>query len=336
MIRKDSGRSKFISLLVILTMVFSMIMPMGAWAASTDLAHDVAGNTHTFAQLQEGYMAGDITALSVEISTTTPSQANVTATLEGTNASSFEFNAGTTTASMGEITNTTPATFTIKPKVGLTEGTYVATVRIVSDEDVTGITFDITQVVTAAPPASYTLTLNGTGLTTTPAAGSIAAGTSVTVTVAPPVGQMVNIFTVGGVDKKAELVNNQYTFNMPSENTTVVVSYIESNYIIDISEANVLLVGDYAFTLTNVDEAIYNLNNYIHAAQSVKNTGTKDAPQYHIYLHVGNGMWYDLVTNPDLDPTKKLSESEINLIQSKYGDPGKYVYINMEYVIDPS
>lgn len=309
MIRKDSGRSKFISLLVILTMVFSMIMPMGAWA----LPAEVTSIEVTTPPTKIVYTEGDELDLSELV---------VMLTRSDTTTSSVAF-----LDFASEGITTTPA----QSGILTLSDTSVAITHTSSGQSTN-------QNITVNPvsPTLYTLTLNGTGLTTTPAAGSIAAGTSVTVTVAPPVGQMVNIFTVGGVDKKAELVNNQYTFNMPSENTTVVVSYIESNYIIDISEANVLLVGDYAFTLTNVDEAIYNLNNYIHAAQSVKNTGTKDAPQYHIYLHVGNGMWYDLVTNPDLDPTKKLSESEINAIQSKYGDPGKYVYINMEYVIDPS
>ncbi len=338
MIRKDSGRSKFISLLVILTMVFSMIMPMGAWAIGSELNYEITNNSgsSTFPALTAGYTS--VTELNVNVSTTTGTQTNVTVSLSGTNASSFEFNAGTTTAAMGTIT-TTASAFTVKAKPSLAAGTYIATVNITSDQEPApnGRSFNITQIVNPGSPASYTLTLEGDNISSNPAAGSIAADTAVTVTVAPPAGYRVNTFTVGGVNKKAELLEapvNQYTFNMPSENTTVVVSYIKSNYIIDITAPNVLLVGDYAFTLTNVDEAIYNLNNYIHAAQTVKDTGTKGAPQYHIYLHTGNKVWYDLVTDADLEDP--LSESEINLIQSKDGDPGKYVYIDMEYVIEPS
>lgn len=335
MISRNSIRFKFIALLTVMTMVFSMSAPMGAWAVGGLLEHDVTGNDHTFTQLQEGYSAGDITPLSVNVTVTTGSHTNVTATLEGTNADSFEFNSGTTTASMGEVSVTTPAAFTVKPKTTLTQGSYQATVRIASDGDGTGVTFNITQVVTTPPAASYALTLQGDNISSNPVAGSITEGTSVTITVAPATGKKVSTFTVGGVDKKAELLQapvNQYTFNMPSSNTTVAVTYMNSDDIIDISEANVLLVGDYVFTLTNPNEAIYNLNNYIHAAQTVRNEGTDNAPEYHIYLHVGSGVWYDLVTNPDLDQSKKLTETEINAIQSKTGMAGKYKYIDMQMI----
>lgn len=70
----------------------------------------------------------------------------------------------------------------------------------------------------------YTLTLNGAGLTSVPEAGRIEKGTSVTVTVTPPAGQQIATFTVNGVDKQAELVDNQYTFTIKG-NTTIAVTY---------------------------------------------------------------------------------------------------------------
>lgn len=321
MISRNSLRFKFISLLMVMTMVFSMAVPMGAWANGSVLEHNVSNNAHTFAQLEEGYKSGDITELSVSITVTTGSQANVTAIFDGGNSNSFEFNSGTTTASMGEVTTSSQASFTVKPKMDLAEGTYTTKVKVTSDEDNTGISFDITQVVAKAAPAKYTLSLTGEGLTTTPAAGSITVGTEITATVAPPQGKKVATFTVGGVDKKAELLAapvNQYTFNMPSENTEVVVTYADmTNKVVDISTPNVLLVGEYAFTLDSNNDQ-YNLNNFIKAAQTSYEypSGT-----YHIYLHAGNGIWYDLVTDSQLkNPIQDVSKINGN---------GTYSYMNM-------
>jgi len=76
------------------------------------------------------------------------------------------------------------------------------------------------------PPTTCTLTLSGEGLTSNPAAGAIAENTSVTITVTPAAGKQVASFTVGGVDKKAELAGNplQYTFTITAD-TTVAVTY---------------------------------------------------------------------------------------------------------------
>lgn len=74
------------------------------------------------------------------------------------------------------------------------------------------------------PSIQYTLTLTGEGITSVPAAGLINENTLVTVTVAPPSGKQVATFTVGGADKKTEIVNNQYTFNITT-NTTIAVTY---------------------------------------------------------------------------------------------------------------
>lgn len=73
-------------------------------------------------------------------------------------------------------------------------------------------------------PTTYTLTLTGEGLTSNPAAGAIDENTEVTVTVAPAEGQQVETFKVGGVDKKAELVDGKYTFTITA-NTDVAVTY---------------------------------------------------------------------------------------------------------------
>ena len=311
MIRKDSGRSKFISLLVILTMVFSMIMPMGAWAMPAEVTSIEVTTPPTKIVYTEGDEL-DLSGLVVMLTrsdTTTSSVAFLDFASEGIT---------TTPAQSGILT---------------LSDTSVAITHTSSGQSTT-------QAITVNPgPTLYTLNLVGEGLTTTPSASQFVAGANITVTVTPPIGKQVATFMVGGVDKIAELVNNQYMLVMPSSETTISVTYEDIEWtgnIIDISQANVLLVGDYAFTLTNVDEAIYNLNNYIHAAKTVKDTDSGEGHQYHIYLHVGNGIWYDLVTNPDLIENQNLTVEQINAIQSDTGQPGKYVYINMDYVIEPS
>ncbi len=72
---------------------------------------------------------------------------------------------------------------------------------------------------------TYVLTLTGENITSDPAAGDLAAGTEVTVTVAPAEGKQVATLTVGGEDKKDELAGNKYTFNMPAMAILVAVTY---------------------------------------------------------------------------------------------------------------
>ncbi|TYQ16800.1 UNVERIFIED_CONTAM: FctA-like pili component [Acetivibrio alkalicellulosi] len=67
------------------------------------------------------------------------------------------------------------------------------------------------------------------------------------------------------------------------------------NHVANITQSNVLLVGDYAFELS---DASYTLNNFLLAAQTVYESSEA---QYHIYYHVGEGVWYDLVTDPELE-----------------------------------
>jgi len=88
------------------------------------------------------------------------------------------------------------------------------------------LTADTTVAVTyeAIPATQYTLTLSGTGLTSVPGAGAMDENTSVTATLAPAEGYQVATFTVGGTDKKAELVANAYTFALTAD-TTVAVTY---------------------------------------------------------------------------------------------------------------
>lgn len=78
------------------------------------------------------------------------------------------------------------------------------------------------------PITKYSLILIGDNISSSPLSGAIAENTTVTVTLAPLEGKDVNIFTVNGLDRKSQLVNNKYTFTI-NENTTIQVDYIDSN-----------------------------------------------------------------------------------------------------------
>ncbi|GAB1476404.1 hypothetical protein MASR2M70_12380 [Bacillota bacterium] len=73
---------------------------------------------------------------------------------------------------------------------------------------------------------TYRLALTGGGLTISNSLNSsaIPKNTWVTITVTPPVGNRIATFTVNGADKKSELSDNTYSFQMTS-NTTVDVTY---------------------------------------------------------------------------------------------------------------
>ncbi|EJP19578.1 SLH domain protein, partial [Peptostreptococcaceae bacterium AS15] len=68
------------------------------------------------------------------------------------------------------------------------------------------------------------LTLVGENITSNPIAGQIKKGTDVTVTVAPAANKEVSLFTVNGVDKKSDLINNQYKFKIDVD-TEIKVEY---------------------------------------------------------------------------------------------------------------
>ena len=76
------------------------------------------------------------------------------------------------------------------------------------------------------PEQKVKLTLVGENITSNPNAGEIKKGTDVTVTVAPATNKEVSLFTVNGVDRKSNLVNNQYKFNIDVD-TEIKVEYKE-------------------------------------------------------------------------------------------------------------
>ena len=82
---------------------------------------------HTFYGQKEGYAETDLTAKKVTVKNTGYSALTLTYALTGANPSSFELSKSSDTLAPGES-----ATFTVKPKVGLSEGTYTATVQVSS------------------------------------------------------------------------------------------------------------------------------------------------------------------------------------------------------------
>ena len=91
----------------------------------------------------------------------------------------------------------------------------------------------------------YTLTLSGEGLSSEPAAGEIAAGTSVTITATPATGKQVKTFTVNGTDQKAQLTGTplQYVFTL-TDDTTVAVTYEDkTGALIAEQDGNIPITG---------------------------------------------------------------------------------------------
>ena len=109
-----------------------------------------------------------------------------------------------------------------RPAYGETDATVTLTATITLKAKSVTKAFEVT--VKAKAATQHTLTLTGGNISSTPGAGTVDDGTEVTVTVSPAAGKQVATFTVDGVDKKAELVENVYTFNITAD-TTVAVTY---------------------------------------------------------------------------------------------------------------
>ncbi len=129
---------------------------------------------HTFYGQTEGYAETDLTAKKVTVTNTGYSALTLTYTLTGINKDSFELSKFSDTLTPGEST-----TFTVKPKVGLSEGTHKATVRVSSGSLVStfDVSFTVSQNVVSptvitegsfpyavvGKPWSYQLQASGTG-----------------------------------------------------------------------------------------------------------------------------------------------------------------------------
>ena len=73
-------------------------------------------------------------------------------------------------------------------------------------------------------PEKFMLTLEGEGLTSSPEAGQIDKDTEVTVTVTVPAEKEIESFKVNDEEKKDELTDNKYTFNI-TEDTAISVIF---------------------------------------------------------------------------------------------------------------
>ena len=87
------------------------------------------------------------------------------------------------------------------------------------------------------------LTLVGENITSNPSAGEIEKNTNVTVTVTPESNMKVKSFTVNGVERKSDLINNVFNFRI-EENTTIKVEYEEKNPKPAEEKVKLTLVGE--------------------------------------------------------------------------------------------
>jgi len=72
-------------------------------------------------------------------------------------------------------------------------------------------------------PVTYTLILDGEGLSSTPEAKEIAANTPVTITVTPPEGKQLVALVVNNEDRTGELVENKYTFTITTDTRVIAI-----------------------------------------------------------------------------------------------------------------
>ena len=141
----------------------------------------------------------------------------------------------TSSPSAGAVPINTSVTVNINPLAGQTIETFAVnginqTGSLVGNSYNFTITEDTIVTVTyngIPTSTNATLALSGDRITSSPAAGSLPLNTSVTVTVNPKIWQEINTFTVGGVDRKANLVSNAYTFNINAD-TVVAVTYVSA------------------------------------------------------------------------------------------------------------
>lgn len=131
------------------------------------------------------------------------------------------------------------------------------------------------------PETKHTLTLTGEGLASSPVAGEIADNTEVTITITVPEGKEVDTFTVGEVDKKAEINENKYIFTIKG-NTEVKISFKDK--MLTLEEAveaalNYQYEPDYAYKGTPKFE-----NNILTTTYSNKEAAGED------YVEVMNDM----------------------------------------------
>lgn len=113
------------------------------------LTHNVPGDAKIFNALTEGYGAGNRETLNVTV-TSIETNSNVKVILSGNDADCFTLSGNIDTLGNGEA-----GTFTVISKMGLSAGTYNATVTVTSDEFPDGTSFSVMQQVNT--PGSFTL-----------------------------------------------------------------------------------------------------------------------------------------------------------------------------------
>jgi len=102
------------------------------------------------------------------------------------------------------------------------------------------------------------------------------------------------------------------------ENALKFSVFAPNGIVEDITVANVMIVGDYAFEL---GDDSYTLNNYLTAAKTVYNNGERNE----IYYFTGS-QWYDLVLADEQG--EGLTENVI-IDAQKVNGTGSYKYLNM-------
>ena len=177
-----------------------------------------------------------------------------------------------------------------------------------------------------SPVTKYTLTLNGEGLSSDPEAGEIDASTKVTITVTPPDGKQITTFTVNDEDKKNELINNTFSFEITVD-TTVAVTYegvpVPSTYTFSYTVPSDIVDGeektvDVTFATDVLGDYGYDKVRFTFAATGPENATVtfkvKDTAGVK-YTFINKGVWgpadgFDLPADYSATTSWKLTFSQ--------------------------
>ena len=185
------------------------------------LYHDVPNRSKRFSPVSEGYTADTQETLTVKV-TAIGANSFVTATLSGLGAGRFEL-----IENISNLANNTTGTFTVRPKNGLTQGTYNATVTITSSEFPTGVNFEVIEDVAALPsppPLTPRSAIDSSALIDLDGVSNIADLLSSTQAIAA-IGSQTTI-TTGSVTTTTVLIDDKKIEDKLSnegENSTIVI-----------------------------------------------------------------------------------------------------------------
>ena len=278
--------------------------------------------THIFAAEQEGY--GTQAALTVTIMNT-GNQATGILNI-GLTGDTSAFNVSPVT--IANIEAGSRATFTVTPADGLAMNTYMATITVSGNSDISEI-FDVSFTISPAITSTHALTVSagigGTVYGTT--TGSYVAGEAISVSATASSGYHFVDWTVSGATITGGNTNNPATFLMPTNTVTLTANFeadVAANYAVTVNSSSAATSGSgsYAAGATVIinagNRSNYSFNGWSATGTTLANPGseittfTMPANSVSItanWTYIGGGTYYPpdnsgtTPTNPPTTPS---------------------------------